>query len=56
MASVYKEIAIMLRGGLNTALDPSIIRDDQLREATGLEYRPPRMGLFRRLARCPMPH
>lgn len=46
MGSIYKEIAVMLRGGLNTAVDPSIIGDDQMQESYGMEYRPPRLGLF----------
>lgn len=46
MASIYKELLYVLRGGCNTALDPSIIGEDQLQESIGMEYRPPRMGLF----------
>lgn len=46
MPTGYTEIINFLRGGLNTALDPSNIGDDQLQEATGMEYRPPRAGLF----------
>lgn len=46
MAAAYQEIMIALAGGLNTANDPSSIDPDQLQEATGLEYRPPRNGLL----------
>lgn len=42
----YKELLAALTGGLNTAQDPSEIDSDQLAEATGMEYRPPLLGLF----------
>src|SRR2546428_17008 len=37
---------VALTGGLNTSNNPSSIDPDQLQEATGMEYRPPRSGLF----------
>ena len=46
MPDAYKEILVALRGGLNTALDPSVVGDDQLTESNGMEYRPPRLGLY----------
>lgn len=46
VGGAYKEILIALKGGLNTASDPSIIDTDQLVQAAGIEYRPPRVGVF----------
>lgn len=46
MPSGYTEVINYLRGGVNTALDPSNIGDDQLQEARDIEYRPPRQGIF----------
>src|SRR2546428_2801318 len=37
---------VALTGGLNTRNTPPRIDPDQLQEATGMEYRPPRSGLF----------
>lgn len=46
MARSFDELIVYLNGGLNTSDDPSSIDPDQLQEATGMEYRPPRQGLF----------
>jgi hypothetical protein len=46
VAAGYSEVINYLRGGMNNALDPSNIGDDQLQEAMGIEYRPPRQGIF----------
>lgn len=46
MAAAYQEILVRLVGGLNTAENPSQLDPDELQEMTGLEYRPPRTGIF----------
>ena len=42
----YQELIVALTGGLNTSADPAEIGNDELAESTGLEYRPPNVGLF----------
>ena len=42
----YRELLVALVGGLNTSADPAEIENDELAEATGMEYRPPNVGLF----------
>jgi hypothetical protein len=46
MAAAYQEIRESLMGGLNTAENPSQLEPGELQEMTGLEYRPPRTGIF----------
>ena len=41
-----REFLAFLNGGLNTADDPSILKENQLVESVGMEYRPPSSGLF----------
>jgi hypothetical protein len=40
------ELILYLQGGLNTANDPSSIDDNEFAESSGMEFHPPRMGLF----------
>lgn len=51
MSTTYQEIMVAIGGGLNTSNNPSSIDPDQLVEAIGMEYRPPRQGLFAALGR-----
>ena len=41
-----REFIAFLNGGLNTADDSSVLLDNQLVEAAGMEYRPPLTKLF----------
>ncbi len=41
-----REFLAFFNGGLNTAQDPSIMPQNQITEAVGMEFRPPRRGLF----------
>lgn len=51
MAAEYKELLVALTGGLNTAADPAELDNSELTESTGMEYRPPNVGLFNTLGR-----
>jgi len=43
---ITDDVYVYLRGGLQNALSPAEIDDEQMVKATGAEYRPPRLGLF----------
>lgn len=47
----YRELLVALTGGLNTSSDPAELDPDELAESTGMEYRPPNIGLFDVLGR-----